>query len=303
MGMTQNAPLSEAAVAIFGPGLLGGSLALALRAKWPQLPIRIWARRAEAASAVLSAGLADVAGTDAGEIAAGASLIILATPVETMSHLAHQIVATSLRQDALVTDVGSVKGAVSQALSPIFTGHAEFLGSHPMAGSEKAGLSEARADLFQDAACILTPQGGTSPAAFDRLRQFWQSLGCKVIVRDSATHDREVARISHLPHMMAAVTTRAALAASPTAVDCVGNGFRDSTRVAAGDPGLWTGIVAENRAEVLAALKDAHTELGQLVEIIGNLDDEALREFLTQAKALRDAVPAPTVSPSWPPSK
>jgi prephenate dehydrogenase len=86
-------------------------------------------------------------------------------------------------------------------------------------------------------------------------------------------------------------------------VDCVGNGFRDSTRVAAGDPGLWTGIVAENRAEVLAALKDAHTELGQLVEIIGNLDDEALREFLTQAKALRDAVPAPTVSPSWPPSK
>ncbi|MCB1210514.1 MAG: prephenate dehydrogenase/arogenate dehydrogenase family protein [Verrucomicrobiales bacterium] len=301
--MTPAPTFYEASVAIFGPGLLGGSLALALRERCPSANIRVWARREEAAEKVRLLGVADFVSCNVSAVAQEASLIILATPVETMPSLARQIAASELSPEVLVTDVGSVKSNVVDALEPIFEGRASFVGSHPMAGSEKAGIDEARADLFHGAACIVTPRAATPVTIVERLRAFWDCLGCRVLVRDPATHDCEVARISHLPHMMAAVTTRAGLAGHAGAIDCIGNGFRDSTRVAAGDPGLWAGIVAGNRAEILAALKDAQAQLGQLVEIIANLDDEALRDFLAQAKALRDAVPAATVSPPWPQSK
>lgn len=301
--MTPGPESSEPCVAIFGPGLLGGSLALALRERSPATAIRVWARREAAAKKVQEAGIADFASCDVAEVTRGASLIILATPVEFMPDLARRIAASDLLTGALVTDVGSVKGSVVAALEPIFEGRAIFVGSHPMAGSEKAGIDEARADLFRDAACIITPSAASPPAAVVRLRAFWAGIGCRVIQREPRIHDCEVARISHLPHMMAAVTTRSALADHEGAIDCVGNGFRDSTRVAAGDPELWAGIVAGNRAEILAALKDAQVQLGQLVEIIANLDDDTLRKFLAHAKTLRDAVPAATVSPSWPPSK
>lgn len=113
-------------------------------------------------------------------------------------------------------------------------------------------------------------------------------------------HDRKIARISHLPHAVAAAVVRAAMVADPSAAQCTGNGFRDATRIAAGDPSLWTGILLENRAEVLAALHDAQREVAELVEILDRMDEEALRHYLACAQSLRAQVPAAPINPNGP---
>lgn len=283
----------ETTIAIYGPGLLGGSLALAIQERMPGTALRLWARRESAEADIRARGIQAEFYTDAAAAAQGASLIILCTPVETMPALAEKIAQADLAADCLITDVGSVKGSVVRALEPILG--PRFIGSHPMAGSEKAGIETARPCLFQNATCLLTPGARTPSSASDllpRLRSFWQTLGCNVLEMSPEEHDEKVARISHLPHMMAAVTTLAALRTDPTAVACVANGFRDTTRVAGGDPGLWTGIALENRPALLTQLQAAAATLTELLEILGKPDEEELRRFLTEAQSLRRTVPA-----------
>jgi len=188
--------------------------------------------------------------------------------------------------------VGSVKGSVTAAVeTALAQSPASFVGSHPMAGSERAGIEAARADLFEGATCIVTPTLATPQGALQLTRDFWRTLGCRLQEMSPEEHDRKIARISHLPHLAAAAITRAALQAEPDAAACVGNGFRDSTRIAAGDPDLWTGIVMENRTEILAALRDARDTMSDLVAMLENLDEKAIRRFLADAKVLRDQVP------------
>ena len=283
----------EPTIAIYGPGLLGGSLALAIQERLPGSQLRLWARRESAEAGIRARGIQAAFYTDAIAAATDTALIILCTPVETMAALAEQIAQAVLPPGCLITDVGSVKGSVVRALQPIL-GH-RFIGSHPMAGSEKAGIETARADLFQNATCLLTPgvqTAGPGNVALERLRSFWQALGCRVLEMSPEEHDEKVARISHLPHMMAAVTTLAALRSDPAAVACVANGFRDTTRVAGGDPGLWTGIALENRAALMAQLQAASDTLTELLEILGKPDEVELRRFLAEAQSLRSTVPA-----------
>lgn len=286
----------ERLITIYGPGLLGGSLALAIRQRFPGVKLRLWARRAAAEDGIRARGIDAEFFTDATAAAHGASLIILCTPVETMATLAQQIALAELPDDCLITDVGSVKGKVVSELEPILG--TRFIGSHPMAGSEKTGIDVARANLFENAACLLTPTepGCPQPAALlDRLRHFWKTLGCRVLEMSPEDHDIKVARISHLPHMMAAITTLAALRTDPSAVACMAGGFRDTTRIAGGDPGLWTGIALGNRAALTAQLREASATLTELLEILDKPDEEALRRFLAEAKALRDTVPAASI--------
>ena len=240
----------------------------------------------------MQAEACDFASTDVCEVVKGADLVILATPVGFMRALTESFVGV-LSPDTIVTDVGSVKGSVVAELEPLVAAAgAVFIGSHPMAGSEKTGFDAARADLFDGATCILTPTDPSNTVATAKLDGFWASLGCNVLQMSPAEHDRKVARISHLPHAVAAAVVRAALADDLSAALCTGNGFRDSTRVAAGDPELWTGIFKDNQAEVLAALRAAQSELTDLVEIIQRMDEEALRRYLASAQALRQQVPA-----------
>jgi prephenate dehydrogenase len=283
MGAGSMLPFSR--ICVLGPGLLGGSLALALQERGADL--RLWARRAEAEPGIRARGIRAAFFTDVTAACAGADLVILATPVETMPALAAQIAQAELAPDAVITDVGSVKGSVVQALTPILGDR--FLGSHPMAGSEKTGIQTARADLFEGAACLLTPGPGQDAG---RLRAFWESLGCRVLAMSPEEHDRKVARISHLPHWLAVVTTLAALRGDPEAVACAAGGFRDTTRVAGGDPDLWTGISLANREALLASLHEASAVLTELVEILAKPDEEALRRCLAEAKTLRDLLPA-----------
>ncbi|MCW0218817.1 MAG: prephenate dehydrogenase/arogenate dehydrogenase family protein [Prosthecobacter sp.] len=281
----------EPIITVYGPGLLGGSLALAIQERMPDVKLRLWARRESAELGIRARGIRADFFTDATQAAQGASLIILCTPVETMASLAGKIVLADLPSDSLITDVGSVKGSVVRALRPILG--FRFIGSHPMAGSEKTGIEVARADLFQNAACLLTPEAEEDESGrLSRLRAFWQALGCRVLEMSPSAHDEKVARISHLPHMMAAVTTLAALRSDPSAVACVANGFRDTTRVAGGDPGLWTGIALENRSALLAQLRAASETLTELLEILDKPDEVELRRFLAEAQSLRETVPA-----------
>lgn len=281
---------SERILSIYGPGLLGGSLALAVQERMPETKLRFWARRDTAEAGIRARGIEAEFFTDAAAAAAasGASLIILCTPVETMAALAEQIVKADLAPECLITDVGSVKGSVVRELEPILG--ARFIGSHPMAGSEKTGIEAARANLFEKAACLLTPTALARPADLERLREFWSTLGCRLLEFGPDEHDEKVARISHLPHMMATVTTLAALRGDPSAVSCVAGGFRDTTRVSAGDPGLWTGIAMGNRPALVAQLREASAALTELIGILDHSDEAALRQFLAEAKALRDTV-------------
>lgn len=279
---------SERILSIYGPGLLGGSLALAVQERMPETKLRFWARRDTAEAGIRARGIEAEFFTDAAAAASGASLIILCTPVETMAALAEQIVKADLAPECLITDVGSVKGSVVRELEPILG--ARFIGSHPMAGSEKTGIEAARANLFEKAACLLTPTALARPADLERLREFWSTLGCRLLEFGPDEHDEKVARISHLPHMMATVTTLAALRGDPSAVSCVAGGFRDTTRVSAGDPCLWTGIAMGNRPALVAQLREASAALTELIGILDHSDEAALRQFLAEAKALRDTV-------------
>ena len=288
-------PTSESSIAILGPGLLGGSMAKALRRSSPGRHLRIWGRREAAVREILDQGLADFASTDAQSVVQGASLIVFAVPVRAMAGLAREIV-DFVADDALITDAGSVKQSVVEALEPIFAhGKASFIGSHPMAGSHETGLAAAREDLFDGATCLLTPTPQTRPGALPRVTEFWEALGCdprRILQLPLEAHDRKVARISHMPHAVAFALVRAALGDDRDAVKCAGPGFRDATRIAGSDPDLWTGILMENRQAVLDSLEDVSTQLTELVEIIRNSNEEALRRFLSEARALQQLIPA-----------
>jgi prephenate dehydrogenase len=199
--------MSFSKVAILGPGLLGGSLALALRARAQAKEIALYCRRAEAAEELKRAGVASSTTTDPAEAVRGADVVVLCVPIGAMEGLSRQICA-AVDSSALITDVGSVKAPVVETLEPIFSGRSCWVGSHPMAGSEKAGFSAARADLFEGATTIVTPTARTGAETVGRARAFWESVGSRVLEFSPETHDGLVAQISHLPHLLAAVTRR-----------------------------------------------------------------------------------------------
>ncbi len=271
-------------LAILGPGLLGGSLALAAR-RLGGWRVALWARRAEAVAEIEALGIADAVSTDLRGIVAGADIVILCVPVGAMPALAREI-ADAIAPRTIVTDVGSVKAAVVAELGEIFRGRGRFVGSHPMAGSEQTGLRGARAELFEGAACILTPDAAADPAAVAELRAFWQTLGCRVLEVAPAEHDEIVALVSHLPHLLAATLVQTVGVENARAFDFSGPGFRDTTRVAAGPPAMWAEILRTNRQ---AVRKSAEALIEKLRGILTLLDrEQPMTEFLTEAKTQRD---------------
>jgi prephenate dehydrogenase len=282
-------------IAILGPGLLGGSLLLALRERRPDVHLRAWGRDAAKVQKLAALkhndkNVADIASTDLRAVIEGAQVVLLCTPVASMPALARELVKLPAAPGCIVTDVGSVKASVVVPLEEIFARSPfHFIGSHPMAGSELAGMENATATLFQGATCLITPTLLTEADALQTTRAFWKLLGCVISEMSPEEHDRKVARISHLPRLAASVVTLAALHDDPSAAECMGNGFRDTAiRIASGDPAMWTGIVAANRAEVLAAVRDARDRFIDLATFLETHDDKSLHRLLTEAKTLRD---------------
>ena len=275
-------------IGILGGGLLGGSAALALREK---ADVRLWIRRPEAVESAQLSGL-DFATGDLKEAVADTDLLILAVPVGAMPALLAAAMAAGLPKACLVTDVGSVKAAPHRDLAPALAQSGNpFIGSHPMAGSERNGLAAARADLFQNAACLLTNDSGAPPDLCTALEDFWKSLGCRTKWLGAAEHDRLVARISHLPHVTAAATAFGALSADTTSGIFSGGGLRDTTRVAGGNPEMWAEILLENRGEVARSVRDTIAKLDEFLVALDGANQEELRSLLAEAKALRDTLP------------
>lgn len=280
---------SFSSMAILGPGLLGGSLALAVRAQMPHVHVRLWGRREEPLEYARSSGAAHLASTRMEEAVEGADLVVLATPVGVMSRLVSGMLPM-LRRGALVTDVGSVKGCVHQAVGSVLTkAGMAFVGSHPMAGSEKQGMEHASAELFRDATCILTNDEHVHEDVLLLLQRFWERVGCHCVRMKAADHDSSVARISHIPHALSALCTHAALDGGD--VERLGllsaGGFRDTTRVSMGEPSMWAEILTENAPAVLERLDDALDQLGEVRNRLASGDKEALREWLGAAAESR----------------
>jgi cyclohexadieny/prephenate dehydrogenase len=272
-------------IAIIGPGLLGGSIALAMRKKQPGTAIAVWARRPEAADEVREKKIADLASTDLEAVVKNASVVIFCVPIGAMVPLAEKI-APLVSADTLITDVGSVKAPVVDALGRIFRGRARFIGSHPMAGSEQTGIDAARADLFENAACIVTPGKNSTPVDSDDAMKFWSLLGCRTSTLPPYVHDETVALVSHLPHLLAATLVNLVCEQNADSLNFCGNGFRDTTRVASGSPGMWTEIFKGNRGQVKKSVELMIEKLRQVMELLE--DDAKMNRFLADAKNQRD---------------
>lgn len=272
---------------ILGPGLLGGSIGLAARHRQVAATVSLWARRLEAADQAKQLGAADAATTDLAQAVAEADLVVLATPIGVMGALAQQM-KPALRQGCIVTDVGSVKYPVVNTLTAALAGKAAFVGSHPMAGSEQAGIGAARRDLFEKAVCIVTPREDTDPAAVNGVYEFWKALGCVVRTLTPPVHDEIVAQVSHLPHVLAAALVNAVCHDGGERLNFVGPGFRDMTRIASGPVEMWTEICLENKDEIGRALDCLIEELGNVRAALQNADAIELRTMLKRAKHFRD---------------
>ena len=277
--------------AILGVGLLGGSLGLALRRRALVDQVAGLVRRPETATEALRVGAVDVAWPDLDAVLQGADLVVLCTPLGQMAALAARF-AGRLERGALVTDVGSTKVSVIEAVeAAVAAAGGRFVASHPMAGSEKTGVAASREDLFQGAVTVVTPTPATDPGALQETQRLWAAMGSRVVLMEAAAHDAVVARSSHLPHLVAASLVRAVLVggASPEVAQLCATGFRDTTRVASGSPEMWRDIGLANRQEILAAVDAFSAALAEMRSLLAAGDAAALEEALRQSKASRDA--------------
>ncbi len=274
-------------LSILGPGLLGGSIGLAARQRKVARRVSMWARRPDAADQAYQLGAADEATTDLARVVADAELVVLATPIGVMQALVEQILPI-LPAGCVVTDVGSVKYPIVTALSNALAGKARFVGSHPMAGSEQSGIDAARRDLFDNAVCIVTPREDTDKAALQLVYDFWKAIGCAVKTLAPLEHDEIVARISHLPHLVAAAVVNVVCSDGSHPLNFVGPGFKDFTRIAGGPFEMWTEICLENRKEIRRALDALIEELVKVRAAVENSDAVELRTMLKRAKHFRD---------------
>jgi prephenate dehydrogenase len=247
-------------------------------------------RREQSAAEALAAGVVDTARLELEPVLKGSDLVIFCTPLSQMRSLASGFNGL-LEANAIVTDVGSAKRAVIDAIeSLIATAGGHFIGSHPMAGSERTGVKAAREDLFEGAVTVVTPTPGSSPRAVEQVVELWESVGSRVVTMPAARHDELVSRSSHLPHLVAAALVNGILSSGDAGEigSLCAAGFRDTTRVASGSPEMWRDIGIANRDAILKALEGFENSLRELRNALESTDGRALDTFLTTAKERRD---------------
>jgi prephenate dehydrogenase len=273
-------------VAIIGVGLIGGSIGLTLRQRGLAERVIGVGRRQASLRTARRVGAVTNTTIDLAKGVEEADLVIVCTPVGRIVDDVRQA-AEHCREGILITDAGSTKRSIVEALDDGLARGCRFLGSHPMAGSEKIGPSHASADLFEGRLAVITPTKNTHAQDFDLLAEFWTALGSVVVQMPPDEHDRAVAVISHLPHAVAA-----ALAATVPEefFRLAGAGLKDTTRVAAGGPEVWTPIFKLNRDHILAALAGFRKNLDALGDAIRAGDEAQLERILTTAKKNRDAL-------------
>ena len=273
-------------ISILGPGLLGASLALTMKKRELCQRVHSWSRRSETRTQAMQADWCDAIFDQASAACEGSDLVVICTPVETIVPLIEQI-APSLRPDALVTDVGSTKKLICREAQGIAV---NFIGSHPMAGSELKGMGHASHNLFDDATCFVTPLEGDRDSEIVRLQNLWQAIGMRVVTTTPEKHDEIVAHISHLPHLLASCLCGYLAGMDANWKSLAGGGLRDTTRIAAGDSTLWNQILEQNRVEVLRAVDGFESELQALKSALLDKKTSELIARLERGKQFRDSL-------------
>jgi cyclohexadieny/prephenate dehydrogenase len=280
-------------VALIGVGLIGSSLARVLRRDAPDTAIVACARRAETLAAVRRLGIADETTDDPAAAVRDADLVVVATPLSAYKEIGRRI-APALRDGAIVTDVGSVKGAAIEALQPVLPARVHFVPGHPVAGTEHSGPEAGFAELFHDRWCILTPLPDTSPDALAKVAQLWEGAGMRVATMAADHHDKVLAVTSHLPHLIAytivGTATELGQDLQSEVVAFSAGGFRDFTRIAASDPVMWRDIFLSNREAVLELLQRFSEDLTALQRAIRRGDGDTLHDWFDRTRAIRRSI-------------
>jgi prephenate dehydrogenase len=275
-------------LAVVGLGLLGGSVAKAARTRGLARRIVGVARNPAALEAARDDGTVDLLTSDLGPGLAEADLCVLATPVAVLESML-PAVWQAAAPHAMITDVGSTKARiVARADALAATRPLRFVGSHPMAGSERTGYAVARADLFEGATVVLTPSARTDAAALAQVGEFWLATGARLVRLDPASHDRAVAAVSHLPHLVADALVDAVIRMDPAFFDIAGRGLKDTTRIAAASPPLWREIFQDNREALGEALGAFRKGLDHLEGLLAAGDGAALEQELDRIKRARE---------------
>lgn len=272
--------------AIIGVGLIGGSLARAMKDRSVAEQIIGCGRDESRLAAAQQRGLIDEWTTDLAEAGARADFVVVCTPVDRIAgHVSRCAIEAS--PDTLITDAGSVKGPICDAVD---VKSATFIGSHPIAGSEKQGFEHERGDLFDGHVCVVTPDATTPSNQLERLQSIWQAVGCRVITMSPAEHDHALAQTSHLEHLLASALT---LTVDESMKDFVGTGFGGMTRIADGSPDVWTPILSMNQHSVLQNLGRLQDQLRMFHDALEGDDEAQLTELLAAAKLRREQLAPP----------
>lgn len=276
-----------AQLTILAPGLLGGSVARAARSRGVAQRIVVWARRPEVRLKLKDQPWCDAVADSPEAAVEGASLVVVAAPVDRIVPLVQQI-AAALSPGTLVTDVGSVKGEITRLGGSALGDRAHFVGAHPMAGSEKTGWEHSTAGLFDHRTCFVTPLPHQDAAPVQAVVKFWHDLGAEVVTVDPDRHDEIVAHISHLPQVIASTLCSFLAQKNPAWRNHAGGGLRDTTRIAGSDPHLWRSILEQNRDEVLRTLRQFQDELHGFQMALSNRDYLEVVARLERGKGYRD---------------
>lgn len=276
-------------VVIVGVGLLGGSLGLALKARGLARHIRGVGRRQESLDKALAVGAIDEAHLKIASAAPDADLVVLCTPAALVTQALDELRETA-PANAVVTDVASTKAVICAHAAQTWPKPLRFVGSHPMAGSEKFGPEHSDVHLYEGSYTVITKAADQDPEAYDAVRALWESVGSKLVELPPALHDSLVARSSHIPHITAACLSELAAQLGSEIRPVVGNGFRDLTRVAAGRPEIWRDICLTNRDAIVSSLDALGARLTEVRNLIAQDDGPGLDRFFESGCASRKKV-------------
>ncbi|HEY5975376.1 MAG TPA: prephenate dehydrogenase/arogenate dehydrogenase family protein [Geobacteraceae bacterium] len=279
-------------LAIIGVGLIGGSLARILRDKGEVGEIVGIGRGTTNLMRAVELGVIDRYCHDVVDGVAGADLVFLATPVCTIADIVSRI-APALAPGAIVTDGGSVKAEIVNLCEPLMPAGTFFVGGHPIAGTEKSGVEASFASLYQGRRCIITPTSATDPAAVAKVVRMWELAGSDVVLMDVLKHDRVVAAISHLPHMVAYSLVNAVGEydrCDENILKYSAGGFRDFTRIASSDPVMWRDIALMNRTSILEMMDLFSSYLDELRQLVDTEDGHGLAEFFARSREFRESI-------------
>lgn len=276
-------------ITILGVGLLGASFALALKKNRLCGTITGYGRNRGNLQRAKEREIIDSFESDPAAACRDADLIMLSTPVGSFLELIKTI-APALKKGAVLSDVGSVKGKLVREIEKIMPENVHYIGGHPIAGSDRSGIDSANAELFRGAKYIVTPTENSDPAALEKIKDLWKSLGSDILTLSPGEHDRIFASISHLPHLVAYALVNTVADMDRSYLDFSGKGFMDATRIASSSEELWNDICLLNRENLLEALAVFKKNLDTLDQYLKAGNADSLKEEFRKARALRENI-------------